>query len=290
MRKLSSVLVLSALACAALTRAEEKTAETSAPAASSYMENRAGLNMNMIWIEGGAFRMGSPESEVGRDKDEGPTHTVTLPGFWMGATEVAQAQYEALMGNNPSFNKGENHPVECVSWENAMEFCRKLSDAAGTTYTLPSEAQWEYACRAGSSSRFCFGDSDRQLGDYAWHGENAGKQTHPVGKKKPNAWGLYDMHGNVWEWCLDLGGPYESDSTHGAKGASKGGSEAVSKHGGGGGSEGGSKGSSAWTCHLMRGGSWLNDPRKCRSAYRVGLSPDTSVGVGFRVARPGVLR
>ena len=163
--------------------------------------------------------MGSPNDEVDRKLDEGPQTEVTLTqDFWLGKTEVTQLQWEAIMENNPSSFKGENHPVETVTWYVVMEFCRKLTErerAAGRLdegheYTLPTEAQWEYACRAGTTTRFSFGDDPEysQLGDYGWFSENpltgssgnSLNRTHDVGGKLANPWGLYDMHGNVWEW------------------------------------------------------------------------------------------
>ncbi|MCX7048964.1 MAG: SUMF1/EgtB/PvdO family nonheme iron enzyme, partial [Candidatus Sumerlaeota bacterium] len=167
----------------------------------AYWETAAGLSLQMIWIPGGTFRMGSPPSESMRSEDEGPVHEVTLDGFWMGETEVTQAQYQALMGKKPSFFEGADCPVERVFRNDVMEFCRLLSAKTNRQYTLPTEAQWEYACRAGSSSRFCFGDSEDDLKEYGWFSENANQRSHPVKSKRPNAWGLYDIHGNVWEWC-----------------------------------------------------------------------------------------
>ena len=159
------------------------------------------LLSSLVSIPGGTFMMGSTEDPI-----EMPVHTVTLQGFQIGAYEVTQAQYEAIMGSNPSYFQGfgtENNPVEQVSWYEAREFCTLLSAQTGRTFTLPSEAQWEYACRAGSTTRYSFGDDDGLLYNYAWWNANSNGTTPPVGTKLPNAWGLYDMHGNVYEWCLD---------------------------------------------------------------------------------------
>ncbi len=159
---------------------------------------------SMIYLPAGTFMMGR-EGEYAAT----PVHQVNVQGFGIGAYEVTQAQYKAVMGENPSYYQGpsypnsENRPVELVSWDNAREFCAALSAVTGRNFTLPSEAQWEYACRAGSDTLFSFGDDDSLLGNYAWYILNSGNQTHYVGTKLPNAWGLYDMHGNVSEWCLD---------------------------------------------------------------------------------------
>jgi len=173
-----------------------------------------GVTMKLVLIRPGKFVMGSPDSEQGRNKNEGPQHEVTISKpFCMGATEVTQAQFEALMGTNPSKFKGPTNPVDSVTWDEAVEFCRKLSEKTGKAVRLPTEAEWEYACRAGSKTRFSFGDSDSVLGDYAWCGSNSGGKTHPVGQKKPNPWGLYDMHGNLYEWCADWRSPYSSKAS-----------------------------------------------------------------------------
>jgi formylglycine-generating enzyme required for sulfatase activity len=191
-----------------------------------------GVTMKLVLIRAGTFMMGSPDSEKGRKADESPQHEVTISKpFYMGVTEVTQAQYEAVMGTNPSGLKGPTNPVNNVSWYEASDFCRKLSAKTGKAFRLPTEAEWEYACRAGSKTRFSFGDSDSALGDYAWFGS----KTRPVGQKKPNAWGLYDMHGNVGEWCADRYGPYSSEASVDSQGATSGG------------------------VRVLRGGSWGDD-------------------------------
>jgi len=242
-----------------------------APSKEVTLDLGGGVTMDLVLMPADEFLMGSPENEAGRDGDEGPQHRVTIARpFYLGKYEVTQAQWQAVMGNNPSSFKGDAKlPVETVSWEDCQQFCQRLNERLagaghGVRVRLPTEAEWEYACRAGSTGRFCFGDSDGQLGDYAWYGGNGGNQTHPVGRKKPNAFGLYDMHGNVWEWCEDW---YHSSY-----------SGAVDD-------------GSAWTAggelsaRVLRGGSWFNNPAYCRCAYRYGDRPaDRGVDVGFRVA------
>jgi formylglycine-generating enzyme required for sulfatase activity len=199
----------------------------SEPAIATTCTNTIG--MEFVLIPAGEFEMGSPSDEEGRYSDEGPVHHVNIENpFYMGKYEVTQQQWRAIMGNNPSWFTGDdNLPVEQVSWDDVQEFIKKLNEKEGTTkYRLPSEAEWEYACRAGTTTRYSFGDSKSELGDYAWYAENSGSRspkkgdffvydeddwienrwkgkTHSVGQKRPNPWGLYDMHGNVWEWVQD---------------------------------------------------------------------------------------
>ena len=222
------------------------------------------VEMKFRKIPAGKFTMGSPEKE--RDSDEGPLHIVRITKpFYLGMYEVTQAQWKAVMGNNPSKYKdcGDDCPVEMVKWNDVQEFINKLNQKEGSNkYRLPTEAEWEYACRAESNTKFSFGDDVGVLGQYAWYVENSGGSTHPVGQKKPNAWGLYDIHGNVWEWVYDRYGNYPpapvTDPTGPPSGASR----------------------------VIRGGSWLNVPGDARSAYRSKYTPGFSYHLlGFRLAR-----
>jgi formylglycine-generating enzyme required for sulfatase activity len=222
-----------------------------------------GIKMQLVLIPAGKFVMGAPGSETGRDYDEGPQRRVAISSsFYIGVTEVTQDQYAAIMGENPSKFSGLSNPVEQVSWEDAVAFCKALSKKTGQTVRLPTEAQWEYACRAGSKTRFSFGDDDRDLGAHAWYKDNSDWKTHPVGKKKANAWGLYDMHGNVTEWCSDrYAESYALLTTEDPQGPDGG------------------------KYRVHRGGEWLSNPAHCRAADRYRSTPDfQSVATGFRVA------
>ena len=254
------------------TPTEEPPKEVSvAPTTTEEPITIPGLNLEMMPIPAGTFVMGSPNDEEGRDDGEGPQTTVTITKpFWLGKTEVTQSQWKVVMGNNPSISKGDDLPVEQVSWDDAVSFCKKLNEMkrdtlpAGYHYTLPTEAQWEYACRAGTTTRFSYGNDTgySQLGSYAWYDDNSSGKTHPVGDKLPNGWRLYDMHGNVWEWCLDWKGDYTGGSVSDPQGPQSG-AERVN-----------------------RGGGWLNIAgRDCRSAFRFGFEPEASLfDIGFRVA------
>jgi formylglycine-generating enzyme required for sulfatase activity len=162
------------------------------------VHKKSGVRLRLI--PAGEFDMGSPDAEQYRFIDEGPVHRVKITKpFYLGKFEVTQAQWKTIMGNNPSTWQGDKLPVEEINWNDAQEFCKK----AGDSLRLPTEAEWEYACRAGSKVRWSHGDTQDKLVDYAWYIDNSGNKTHEVGTRKPNAWGLYDMHGNVWEMCSD---------------------------------------------------------------------------------------
>jgi formylglycine-generating enzyme required for sulfatase activity len=234
------------------------------------------VSNDFVRINGGTFRMGSPATEVGRHVREGPQHSVTVSGFSMSKYEVTQKEWTAVMGNNPSYFKGDNLPVEQVSWYDAIEYCNKRSVKEGLTpaytrngdtvtwnrrangYRLPTEAEWEYACRAGTTTAYSTGGSiTTGQANY-----NIGKTTN-VGSYSANAWGLYDMHGNVWEWCWDWYGNYSSGAQTDPVGASSG------------------------TSRLARGGSWYSDAQHVRSAYRnYGTPSGRSSRLGFRLVRP----
>ncbi|MFN6468506.1 MAG: SUMF1/EgtB/PvdO family nonheme iron enzyme [Nostoc sp. SerVER01] len=236
-----------------------------------------GVTLEMVQIPGGTFTMGSPEGEKDRDSDESPQHQVKVPGFFMGKYEVTQAQYQAIMGTNPSNFKGEKRPVEKVSWDDAVEFCQKLSQKTGRTYRLPSEAEWEYACRTGTTTPFYFGETiTTDLVNYnanfpygsAPTGEYR-RQTTDVGKFPPNSFGLYDMSGNVYEWCQDIYNTnYQGAPIYG----------------------------SAWlsgednNIKLLRGGSWYDLAKYCRSSNRLRLTRAYRIYyVGFRVVAVAVV-
>ncbi len=228
------------------------------------------LELEMVAILGGTFAMGCSANEG--YEDEQPQHQVTVAPFFMSKYPITQAQWKGItflpkierdLNPNPSRFKGDSLPVESISWHDAVEFCQRLSQKTGRGYGLPSEAQWEYACRAGSKGKWCFGNDESKSGDYAWYWHNSNRKTHPVGEKKPNQWGLYDMHGNVWEWCADKWHDnYKDAPTDG----------------------------SAWLSgnddrSPLRGGSWIDYPVFCRSATRVDLNTRSGIfdDVGFRV-------
>jgi formylglycine-generating enzyme required for sulfatase activity len=237
-----------------------------------------GVAFELRWIPPGSFLMGSPEGEAGRWEAEGPQHLVTLTrGFWLGATVCTQEQWTALMEKNPSQFVGQRKPVENVRWPEALNFTRKLTELARESgslppefeFRLPTEAEWEYACRAGTTTAYNDGSSciqpdgkDPALERLGWHGEYGKGETHPVGELAANAYGLYDMHGNVWEWCADKWADrYTSEAQTDPTGPGEG------------------------ARRVVRGGSYWYRARGCRSAFRYGGEPGFSDGnLGFRLA------
>jgi len=224
-------------------------------------------SMKLVLIPAGKFQMGSPKSTRSSMYGETPQHEVTISKpFYMGVTEVTQAQYEAVIGSNPSRYKAPTNPVETVSWKDAVAFCQALSKKTRALVHLPTEAQWEYACRAGSTTVFSFGDSSERTGDYAWFRANSDSTSHPVGKKKPNAFGLYDMHGNVWEWCSDV---YNSRFYTEEKAVDP---------------ENRAQGTSTYTSRSLRGGYFRDSATYLSSTKRRGYSSTSkSYRNGFRV-------
>lgn len=234
-----------------------------------------GVDLQARLLTAGKFLMGSPRDEAERVDIEGRPRalvgeaesrvevTISRP-FYLGTYEVTVAQYRAFaVANGKPLRVPEqtpaDHPMVQVTWQDTQDFCAWVSSRCGRTVTLPSEAEWEYACRGGSTTRFYFGDDASQLGDYAWFKGNSGGSLHPVGQKRPNAWGLYDLHGNAWEWCQDL---Y-------AEGGLLGGVDP--------------QGAATGTLRVRRGGGWNDPPFACRSAFRGRAVPEASAWRGFRV-------
>ncbi len=243
--------------------AEDKA--TSKPKLKAPRKVTNSVGMTLVSVPPGKFIMGSARREKGRHDDE-TAHPVTITrAFYIGVTEVTQAQWQAVMGFNPSKTKGVKPlgppgglPVHGISWPQAVEFCKKLGTKDRKTYRLPTEAEWEYACRAGSKAAFAGNGNPDKMG---WHMDNSGERVHPVAALAPNAWGIYDMHGNAMEWTADwYAGPHDKKAATDPKGAKQG------------------------KDRVARGGSWLHFARACRSAARVGVRPTWAPEhIGFRV-------
>ena len=222
-----------------------------------------GVSFKMIAVEGGTFQMGSPESDAEADDDEKPQHEVTLSNYYIGETEVTQELWEAVMGSNPSKFKGSKLPVEQVSWDYCQAFINKLNEKTGKTFRLPTEAEWEYAARGGKKSKGYTYSGSNTLDDVAWYSDNSGKTTHEVGTKQANELGIYDMSGNVWEWCQDWYGEtyYENSPSTDPLGPD------------------------SDSYRVLRGGSWWDDARDCRVANRGRNLPSYRYSlIGFRLA------
>ena len=234
------------------------------PAKEQTLDLGGEVKLKLVLIPAGKFIMGAPATEFSPYKNEGPQHEVTISRpFYMGIYHVTQQQYQHIMGNNRSLFKDPDNPMEMVSWDDAVEFCKKVSQKTGKTVRLPTEAEWEYACRAGSTTRFSYGEDDKnftQLGDYAWYAGNSDKKSHPVGLKKPNDWGLHEMHGNEWQWCADWFAPYTDAKAIDPEGPASG------------------------THRIVRGGCWFAAGGRCRSAFRMAMTSNQRHNdIGFRV-------
>lgn len=220
-----------------------------------------GVSFEMVEVRGGTFRMGATSEQGSEISDEKPVHSVTLSGYYIGKTEVTQALWQAVMGSNPSYFEGDGLPVEQVSWDDCQKFIRKLNSLTGQNFRLPTEAEWEFACRGGNNSRGYKYSGSNYIDNVAWYDGNSGDKTHPVATKSPNELGIYDMSGNVWEWCADWYGDYSSGRQTNPKGPYDG------------------------SYRVGRGGSWFIYARFCRSSYRISYYPTFRFNfLGLRLA------
>ena len=237
----------------------QNTIDSSAPAIKTVTVN--GVSFNMILVDGGTFQMGATPEQQDAESNEKPVHSVTLSPYYIGETEVTQELWQAVMGSNPSKHKGVQLPVEQVSWDDCQEFVLKLNQQTGMKFSLPTEAQWEFAARGGNKSQGYQLSGSNNFDDVAWYGSNSSRQTHDVKTKQPNELGIYDMSGNVWEWCQDWGRSYSSGSQTNPTGPSSG------------------------SGRVYRGGCWRNGARYCRVANRGRNTPDfRGYGMGLRLA------
>jgi sulfatase modifying factor 1 len=265
------LLLLITVGCDDSTNTEQAAEQPTEQAAKS-ITNTTGMAFNEI--PAGTFMMGSPETEEHRNDDEYQHNVTITKAFYMQTTEVTQGQWKAVMGTEPwkgevLIKEGPNYAATWISWDDAVAYCKKLSEKDGKTYRLPTEAEWEYACRAGTQTTWSFGSDEKELADYDWYARNAGdindKYAHQVKLKKPNAFGMYDMHGNVNEWCHDYYGSayYWKSPAQDPTGPVTG------------------------SVRVLRGGSWLDFSRLTRSAYRDRFGADNRYVnlFGFRVVR-----
>ena len=238
-------------------------------AGSSYQESVLGVGIDMVWVPGGTLAMGSLQDEPGRQGDEGPVHLVELDGFWMSRTLVTQRQYELVLDANPSHYRAADNGVDHVTWDQAAGFCRRLFEVTNRKYCLPTEAQWEFASRAGSAAPWFCGSDPADLAGYCWFQANASGGPQPVAQRKPNSYGLYDMHGNLCQWCSDW---YGADAYR----------VSLSRN---------PAGPLSGTERVLRGGDWSCDASGTRSAKRYHLAldaaPPGTLAAGFRICRPG---
>ena len=220
-----------------------------------------GISIDMVRVEAGTFTMGATAEMKNTEDSEKPTHRVTLTNdYYIGKYEVTQALWQAVMGDDPSYFKGDNLPVEAVTWDDCQEFIGKLNRITGKTFRLPTEAEWEYAARGGNKSRGYQYSGSNNPSNVAWYDDNSGDKTHAVGTKQPNELGIYDMSGNVWEWCQDWYETYSSSSQVNPTGANSG------------------------SCRVVRGVSWYNNARNCRLSLRGSNTPDfRSSNLGLRL-------
>lgn len=244
---------------------KSKTSQATSPSNSSVVTSTSGyevitvrgISFKMIVVQGGTFQMGSNDSDA--NDDEKPVHQVTVSTFSIGETEVTQELWQAVMGSNPSSFKGSKRPVECVSWDDCHEFIRELNSLTGRHFRMPTEAEWQYAARGGlRSSGYKYAGSNN-IGAVAWYEDRSDSHTHEVGTEGANELGLYDMSGNVWEWCQDWYGSYSSGSQTNPKGPSSG------------------------SLRVLCGGSWFNNAGRCRVSSRFGTSPSGSYCIGLRL-------
>ena len=242
------IFITSFLFCCSLAAGQAETADS--------------LNIEMVFVQGGTFAMGcTPEQDNDCNDVEKPIHDVTISDFYIGKYEITQAQWVAVMDSNPSYFKGNNLPVETVSWNDVQDFIHKLNAKTGKQYRLPTEAEWEFAARGGTKSDSCKYSGSNIAGHVAWYDNNSDNKTHPVGEKAPNELGIYDMSGNVLEWCNDWKGSYGSNAQTNPKG------------------------SSYSIYRINRGGSFANYARLTRVSWRNSDDPDCRYNsLGFRLA------